>query len=60
MEIIAALLALELIAGRREVWLPPRWRALELAGARQQRFIAALMRLIRRLELFRRCCGECC
>lgn len=52
MEVIAALLALELIAGRREVWLPQRWRKLELAGARQQRFIAALMRLIRRLERF--------
>jgi hypothetical protein len=50
MEIIAALLALELIAGRHDVWLPQRWRALELAGPRRERFIAALMRLIRRLE----------
>lgn len=49
-EIVAMLLALELIAGRREIWLPERWRQLELAGARQQRFIAALMKLIRRLE----------
>jgi len=49
-EIIAMLLALELIAGRGEIWLPERWRQLELAGARQQRFIAALMKLIRRLE----------
>src|SRR5947199_3358349 len=49
-EVIAALLALELIAGRTDVWLPERWRKLELAGARQQRFIASLMRLIRRLE----------
>jgi hypothetical protein len=53
-ELVAALIALELIAGRREVWLPDRWRALELAGPRQQRFIAALMRLIRRLERFSR------
>ena len=50
MEVIAALLALELIAGRRDVWLPQRWRKVELAGERQQRFIASLMRLIRRLE----------
>lgn len=50
MEIIAALLALELVAGRREIWLPQRWRRLELAGPRQQRFLAALMRLIARLE----------
>jgi hypothetical protein len=53
-EIIAALIALELIAGRHEVWLPQRWRALELAGERQQRFIASLMKLIRRLERFSR------
>jgi hypothetical protein len=49
-EIIAVLLALELIAGRKEIWLPQRWRKLELAGDRQQRFVAALMKTIRRLE----------
>jgi hypothetical protein len=49
-EIIAVLLALELIAGREEIWLPQRWRKLELAGKTQQRFITALMRMIRRLE----------
>jgi hypothetical protein len=53
-EIIAALIALEMIAGRHEVWLPRRWRALHVAGERQQRFIAALMKLIRRLEQFSR------
>lgn len=53
-ELIAALIALELIAGRREVWLPRRWRGLELAGERQQRFITALMKLIRRLERYSR------
>jgi hypothetical protein len=49
-EIIAVLIAAELIVGREEIWLPERWRTRELAGARQQRFIAALMRMIRRLE----------
>jgi hypothetical protein len=53
-EIIAILLALELIAGREEIWLPQRWRKLELAGERQQRFITALMKMIRRLERFSR------
>ena len=53
-EIIAILLALELIAGRDEIWLPQRWRRLELAGDRQQRFITALMKMIRRLERFSR------
>jgi hypothetical protein len=49
-ELIAMLLALQLIVGRRQVWLPQRWCALSLAGPKQQRFIAALMRMIRRLE----------
>jgi len=49
-EIIAGLLALELIAGRDQIWLPSRWRGLELAGSRQQRFLSALMKMIRKLE----------
>ena len=49
-EIIAILLAAQLIAGRDRIWLPKRWCSLQLAGDRQQRFIAGLMRLIRRLE----------
>jgi hypothetical protein len=53
-EIIAMLLALELIVGREEIWLPQRWRKLELAGEKQQRFLTALMKMIRRLERFSR------
>lgn len=49
-EIIAALLALQLIVGRDQIWLPKKWCKLELAGPRQQKFIAGLMKLIRRLE----------
>src|SRR2546430_2504471 len=51
-EIIAVLLALELIAGRDQIWLPQRWRKLELAGDRRQRFTTALIKMIRRLERF--------
>jgi hypothetical protein len=51
-EIIAVLLALQLIAGRDEIWLPQRWRGLDLAGPRRQKFIAGLMKMIRRLERF--------
>lgn len=51
-EVIAVLLAVQLIVGRDEIWLPERWRKLELAGDKQQRFLAALMRMIRRLERF--------
>ena len=53
-EVIAVLLALQLIAGREEIWLPQRWRAIELAGDRRQKFLAGLMRTIRRLERFSR------
>ena len=49
-EVIAVLLAVQLIAGRDQIWLPERWRKRELAGDKQERFLTALMKLIRRLE----------
>jgi hypothetical protein len=49
-ELIAMLVALQLIVGRNEIWLPARWRALPLAGERRERFINGLLKLIRRLE----------
>ncbi len=51
-EAIAMLLAVQLIIGRHSIWLPDRWRRIELAGTRKERFLAGLMRLIRRLERF--------
>ena len=51
-EAIAVLLALQLIVGRDKIWLPQRWRRLELAGKKQQRFLRGLMKMIRRLERF--------
>jgi hypothetical protein len=53
-EIIAVLLALQLIIGRSEIWLPQRWRKLQVAGGKQQRMINALMKMIRWLERFSR------
>jgi hypothetical protein len=53
-EVIAVVLAAQLIARRTQIWLPQRWCAMELAGDRQRRFIAGLMKLIRRLERFSR------
>jgi hypothetical protein len=53
-EIIAVLLAGQLVIGRDVIWLPQRWHKLQLAGDRQQRFINALMKMIRRLERFSR------
>ena len=49
-EIVAMLIALELIAGRDEIWLPRRWRRLDVGGPRQRRFLSALIRMVRRLE----------
>lgn len=49
-EIVAMLLALQLIANRDRIWLPRRWRSLEVAGPGQQRFLGALMTMLRRLE----------
>ena len=49
-EAVAVLLALQLIAGRKEIWLPARWRAIELAGGRRRSFVDRLVRLIARLE----------
>jgi hypothetical protein len=53
-ELVAMLLALQLVAGREEIWLPRRWRELDLAGPRRERALVKLMNIIRRLERFSR------
>jgi hypothetical protein len=50
LEVIAILLALQLIANRDCVWLPRRWRAVEIGGDKQARYLTALMSVVRRLE----------
>jgi len=47
-EIIAVLLALQLVLGRDEIWLPDRWRRVRLAT--EGRFVRGLLNAIRRLE----------
>jgi len=49
-ELIAMLAALQLVVGRDEIWLPSRWRKLDLGGGKSERFVKGLMKLIRRLE----------
>jgi hypothetical protein len=49
-EVIAMLLALELIAGRRRVWLPERWRAKEIGMPTRERFANTLLPRIRWIE----------
>jgi hypothetical protein len=53
-EVVTALLALQLIVGRDEIWLPQRWRRLQLAGQNREKFLRGLMKAIRRLERFSR------
>jgi hypothetical protein len=54
LELVTMLLALELIAGRRRVWLPQRWKRLELGGASREKFVTMLLGRIRWLERFSR------
>src|SRR3954454_3597140 len=50
-ELIAMLIALQLVAGRDKIWLPQRWRKVELGtGVRRTRFITGLMKTIRWIE----------
>src|SRR5215213_6265653 len=49
-EVIAILLALELIAGRRKVWLPERWRARQISTETRERFSKSLLPRIRWIE----------
>ena len=54
LEVITMLLALQLIVGRRTIWLPKRWLRLEVAGASRERFTSTLLRRIRWLERYAR------
>jgi hypothetical protein len=54
-EIVAILVALQLVAGRDTIWLPKRWRKLELgSGGGRRRFLNALTKAIRWIESFSR------
>jgi hypothetical protein len=53
LEVIVALLALQLIIGRHEIWLPQRWQQRDLGG-RSEKFIGGLLKQIRRIERFSR------
>lgn len=49
-EVMAVLLALQLIGNRNRIWLPRRWRGIELAGPGQRRLLGAVVKAVRRLE----------
>ena len=54
LEVVTMLVALELVLGRRCIWLPARWKRLELATPARQKVLTALLRRIRWLERFSR------
>ncbi len=58
LEVITMLLCLELIAGRREIWLPQRFRRFELNTPARKKVIALLLRRIRWLERYSRPRGQ--
>lgn len=51
-EIIAMLLALELIAGRRTIWLPKKWRDYKISTRLQKSMFPTLIRWIRFAEKY--------
>jgi hypothetical protein len=54
LELVAMLLALQLLAGRRRMWLPARWADRELAGSSHSRFAGLLLKQVRWWERFSR------
>jgi hypothetical protein len=52
LEIVTMLLSLELIVGRRTIWLPERWKRLEIGGSSGERFARSLVKRIRWVERF--------
>ena len=53
-ELVTMLVALQLVVGRRRIWLPARWRRLQLAGPSREKLLPVLLRRIRWLERFSR------
>jgi hypothetical protein len=54
LEIVAMLLSLELVAGRREIWVPKRWRRTELKGLTGPKASGVLLRRVRWVERWSR------
>lgn len=54
LEVVAMLLALELMVGRMEIWIPGRWSERELPGLGRPAFAEALLKRVRWFEKFAR------
>lgn len=53
-EAVAMLVAVQLVAGRRAIWLPGRWKRLDLRGRAGERVTRTLVRKLRWVERFSR------
>jgi hypothetical protein len=53
-EIIAIVVALQLVAGREKIWLPQRWCRVEIGTGGRTRFLNGLLNAIRWIERFSR------
>jgi hypothetical protein len=53
-EAVTVLLALQMVAGREEIWLPKRWRQRELSEAVTGKAIPFVVRRVRTFERFSR------
>lgn len=53
-EVIAMLLAIELLAGRKSVWLPKKWHNLKLPAKLQTSALPLLIKLINKVEKYSR------
>jgi hypothetical protein len=51
-EVIAILIAAQMVAGRRTIWLPARWKRRELGATTTEKGIPFVVRRIRQVERF--------
>jgi hypothetical protein len=52
LEIVAMILALQLIVGRKTVWIPKRWRAMKLEEGAKGKFIDGIIKYTTKIERF--------
>jgi len=53
-EVISMLIALQLMIGRRTIWLPKDWATREITGMKQKKVINGIVKTVRWLEKFSR------
>jgi hypothetical protein len=53
-EVTAMVVAVQLVVGRRSIWLPDRWRRIDLRGRTGARLTGSLVRRLRWFERFAR------